>query len=33
MSKNIDWFEEIEIQVQELSQAQLNFNQRGAKKY
>ncbi len=33
MSKIIDWFEEIEIEMKALSQAQLNFNQRGAKKY
>ncbi len=31
--KQIDWFAEIEDEVEALSQAQLNFNQRGARKY
>lgn len=32
--KNIDWFEEIEVEVQEFfNQTTLNFAQRGAKKY
>ncbi len=33
MKKLFDWFEEIEEEVEALSQAQLNFNQRGARKY